>query len=123
MSASAPPERPRYEIVDFARLPAIACPCGTARRAWADADDFPATVHVTRIDRGARTHYHKQLTEVYYFLECDPDALLELDGRQVAVSPGMCVLIRPGTRHRAVGRMSVLIVVVPKFDPRDEWFD
>jgi hypothetical protein len=35
----------------------------------------------------------------------------------------MCVLIRPGVRHRAIGRMQVLIVVYPKFDPHDEWFD
>jgi hypothetical protein len=32
----------------------------------------------------------------------------------------MCILIRPGVRHRAVGRMTVLIVVLPKFDPDDE---
>jgi hypothetical protein len=26
-------------------------------------------------------------------------------------------------RHRAIGRMRVLIVVLPKFNPDDEWFD
>ena len=40
-----------------------------------------------------------------------------------AVRPGQCVMIPPGTRHRAVGRMKVLIVVLPKFDPEDEWLD
>jgi hypothetical protein len=30
---------------------------------------------------------------------------------------------RTGTRHRAVGRMKVLLVVFPKFDAADEWFD
>ena len=29
----------------------------------------------------------------------------------------------PGVRHRAVGRMTILNVVVPPFDPADEWFD
>jgi hypothetical protein len=33
------------------------------------------------------------------------------------------VLIPPGVRHRAVGRMTILNVVVPPFDPGDEWFD
>ena len=33
------------------------------------------------------------------------------------------VLIPPGVRHRAVGRMTILNVVVPPFDPADEWFD
>jgi len=35
----------------------------------------------------------------------------------------MAVLIRPGTRHRAVGRMKILNVVIPPFDKADEWFD
>jgi hypothetical protein len=33
------------------------------------------------------------------------------------------VLIPPGVRHRAVGRMTILNMVVPPFDPADEWFD
>lgn len=64
-----------------------------------------------------------RLTETYYFLECGPGAEMELDGNRVAVSPGMAVIIRPGVRHRALGRMKVLIFVLPKFDPEDEWFD
>jgi len=49
-----------------------------------------------------------------------------LDGVLPPVRPGMAVLIRPGTRHRAVvrsGTMTILNVVVPPFDPRDEWLD
>lgn len=112
-----------YEIVDFAQLPGVACPCGTARRAFADVADFPGTVHVTEISTDARLHYHTTLTETYYFLECDDDARIQLDDQLIPVHPGMCVLIRPGVRHRAVGRMKVLIIVLPKFDPSDEWFD
>lgn len=113
----------RYEIVDFAQLPPVDCPCGTARRAFAQVGDFPGTIHVTDISTAARTHYHKRLTETYYILECAPDARLELDQEQIPLRPDMCVLIRPGIRHRAVGAMRVLIVVFPKFDPEDEWFD
>lgn len=112
-----------YELVDFAEINGVACPCGTARRALADVDDFPGTLHVTEISADARLHYHKRLTETYYFLECGPDAKMQLDDELIDVHPGMCVMIRPGTRHRAVGRMKVLIVVLPKFDPDDEWFD
>ena len=36
------------------------------------------------------------------------------------VAPGTCIFIPPGVRHRAVGEMTVLIVVLPKFDPDDE---
>jgi len=113
---------PGYEIVDFSVLPGVECPCGTARRAFADVPDFPATVHVTEIAADARLHYHRKLTETYYFLECGPDARMQLEDQIIPVHPGMCILIRPGTRHRAIGRMRVLIVVFPKFDPDDEWF-
>jgi len=112
-----------WELVDFDQLPAIACPCGVARRGLAEADDVPLTFHRTEIHETARTHYHKSHTEIYYILECGEQGYLELDGEQQSVRPGMCILIRPGVRHRAVGKMTVLIVCLPKFDPADEWFD
>ena len=112
-----------YELIDFSTLPGVACPCGTARRAFSDVSDFPGTIHVTEIAIDSALHYHKVLTETYYFLECEPGAKMQLDDRQLDVHPGICILIRPGTRHRAIGKMKVLIVVYPKFDPTDEWFD
>lgn len=120
-AASAVSPRPR--IVDFNTLPGVPCPCGTARRGFADASDFPGTIHVTDIALDARLHYHRRLTETYYILECQPDAAMQLDDDRIPVHPGLCVMIPPGVRHRALGRMKVLIVVYPKFDPADEWFD
>ncbi|KAA5540052.1 cupin domain-containing protein [Roseiconus nitratireducens] len=117
MSESGP------EIIDLASLPGVACPCGTARRGFADRADFAGTIHLTEIDRAAKTHYHQQHTEVYVVLECDAEAAIELDGKRHPVSPKTSILIPPGTRHRAVGRMQVLIVCLPKFDPDDEHFD
>jgi mannose-6-phosphate isomerase-like protein (cupin superfamily) len=113
----------RYEIADFAEIPGTPCPCGTARRAFADVEDFPATVHRTEICEEARLHYHRKLTETYYVLDCGPGAQMQLDDERIDVHPGMCILIRPEVRHRAIGRMTVLILVLPKFDPSDEWFD
>jgi len=112
-----------YEIANFAEIPGTPCPCGTARRAFSDIEDFPATVHVTEISVDAQKHYHKTLTETYFFLECGDDAKMELDDEIIPVHPGMSIMIRPGTRHRALGEMKVLIMVLPKFDPADEWFD
>jgi len=60
------------------------------------------------------------MTETYYILQCEPDAKMELDGRLIPVEPDTCVLIPPGVVHRAVGRMTILNIVVPKFDPSDE---
>ena len=48
---------------------------------------------------------------------------MELNGERLDVHPGRCVVIPPGVRHQAVGKMKVLIVVLPEFDPQDEWFD
>ena len=64
-------------------MPGVACPCGTARRAFADVPEYPGTVHVTSISADAELHYHKRLTETYYFLECEPDARIQLDDEVV----------------------------------------
>ena len=111
---------PTYQIVDFDQIPGVACPCGTARRAFAEVADFPGTVHRTEISVNAKPHFHRRLTETYYFLQCGPDAKMQLDDRIIPVKPGTCILIPPGVVHRAVGQMTVLIVVLPKFDPEDE---
>jgi mannose-6-phosphate isomerase-like protein (cupin superfamily) len=114
---------PGYEIVDFDRVGGVECPCGTAHRAFAETADFPCTLHRTHITRDAKLHHHRRQTEVYYILACDDGAQMQLDDEFVAVRPGTAILIRPGTRHRAIGEMTVLIVVWPKFDPEDEWID
>lgn len=82
------------------------------------------TVHRVTIGADAVPHYHKRHTEVYYFLS--GRGVIELNGRKHPVRPGVAVLIRPGTRHRAVsgGRsMKILNVVIPGFDPKDEYHD
>ena len=57
------------------------------------------------------------------FSSASAGAAIELDGERVPVAAGLAVMIPPGVRHRAVGRMTILNVVVPPFDPADEWFD
>ncbi len=115
-------QRP-YRIIDFDSLAGVPCPCGVARRALADVAELPFTIHRTEIHEDARAHYHRNLTETYYILECGPNAQMQLDAERIALRPGICVTIPPGVRHRAIGKMTVLIVVYPKFDPADEWFD
>lgn len=79
------------------------------------------SVHLVEISREARTHYHKHLTEIYVIL--DGEGHLELDGQKIEVRPMSAVMIKPGCRHRAVGRLKILNLVIPKFDAADEWFD
>lgn len=113
-----------FEFAEFTKIPGAPCPCGTSRRAFVEGDAAPLSVHVVEISKDAKAHYHKNQTETYYFLE--GEGQMELDGKLYPVRPGMSVLIRPGTRHRAVvGKtpMKILNIVVPPFDEHDEWFD
>jgi mannose-6-phosphate isomerase-like protein (cupin superfamily) len=80
-------------------------------------------VHRVEISEDAQAHYHKRQTETYVVLEAEEGAAVELDGKLVPVKPGVAILIPPGVRHRAVGKMVILNVVVPAFDPADEHFD
>ena len=109
--------------VDLGAIPPVRCPCGWARRAFADVPGAPVSLHRVEILEDARVHYHKALTETYYVLECEAGAAIELNGERVPVAPGTAVMILPGVRHRAVGRMTILNIVAPPFDPADEWFD
>jgi len=117
------PSRTQAQVVDFDEIPGVECPCGVARRAFADVEELPLTVHVTDISADAETHYHKKLTETYYFLSCGPDAKMQLDDEIISVRAGMCIMIPPGVRHRAIGQMKIMNIVTPKFDPSDEHFD
>jgi mannose-6-phosphate isomerase-like protein (cupin superfamily) len=110
------------EIVDLTRIEPVECPCGQARRAFAESSEFPGTLHLTQISLDAKPHHHRDHTEVYVILSCDADAAIELDGELHPVRPLMSVLISPGVQHRAVGKMEVLIVCTPEFDPADEHF-
>ncbi len=78
-------------------------------------------MHIVDIEQDAKVHYHKKLTEVYLILEGAGN--MELDGQVVQVKPFTAIFIKPGCRHRAVGRMRIVNVSIPAFDPKDEWFD
>ena len=110
-----------WRLVDFSQVPGVPCPCGTARRAFAEVAEYPGTIHLTSISADAELHYHKRLTETYYFIECGPDARMQLDDDIIPVRAGMVVMIPPGVRHRAIGKMTILNIVFPKFDPTDEF--
>jgi len=113
-----------FEIAQVPEIPGAPCPCGTSRRAFMRKDNQTCSVHLVEIKKDAQTHYHKGFTETYYFLE--GEGQIELNGKLYPVKPGSAVMIRPGTRHRAVmGKtpMKILNIVVPPFDAADEWFD
>jgi quercetin dioxygenase-like cupin family protein len=78
-----------------------------------------AWVHAVDID-GAREHYHKRATELYYVLE--GEGVVRLDGSPHAVRKGSLVHIPPGVVHGATGRMRVLVIGIPDISDDDLYF-
>ena len=82
-------------------------------------DHVAAWVHAVDID-GAKAHYHKRGTELYYVLEGEGDVLL--DGEPHPVRKGSLVHIPPGVVHGARGRMRILVVGIPDISDEDLYF-
>ncbi len=78
-----------------------------------------AWAHAVDID-GARPHYHRIATELYYVLEGGGEVVL--DGVPHPVTKGSLVHIPPGVVHGAVGRMRVLVVGIPDISDADLYF-
>jgi quercetin dioxygenase-like cupin family protein len=82
-------------------------------------DDAAAWVHAVDID-GAKSHYHKRATELYYVL--DGEGSLMLDGVEHPMQTGSVAQIPPGVVHAARGRMRILVVGIPDLDDSDLFF-
>jgi len=78
--------------------------------AWAHAVDI----------EGAKPHFHKRSTEIYYVLEGEGEVLL--DGVAHPVRKGSLLHIPPGVVHGARGRMRVLVVGIPDIAD-DDYFE
>ncbi len=111
----------RWKLADLPSIAPVICPCGSTRRAFADDPEKVASIHLVEIKRDSEVHYHKRLTEIYLVLE--GEGHMELDGETLPLKPMTALLIKPGCRHRAVGKLKIVNIPVPAFDPADEWFD
>ena len=111
----------RYHHVEFSELPPVECCCGTTRRAFVDLPDAPASAHYLEVKDEPTSHYHLKTTEIYIVLE--GEGFIELDGEKVPVKPLSAIMIRPGCRHRAIGKMKILNIPVPKHDDADFHYD
>jgi mannose-6-phosphate isomerase-like protein (cupin superfamily) len=81
--------------------------------------DVAAWAHAVDID-GARPHYHRVATELYYVLE--GEGTVHLDGVAEHVAKGSLVHIPPGVIHGAVGRMRILVIGIPDISDGDLFF-
>ncbi len=91
--------------------------CGHRYRLLSKGDEgVAAWAHAVDVD-GAKPHFHKRATELYYVLEGEGQVVL--DGETRPVRPGTMVHIPPGVVHAAVGRMRVLVIGIPDIDDDD----
>jgi len=94
--------------------------CGWRHRLISREDTTVAAwPHAVDID-GAKEHYHKVATELYYVLE--GEGVVLLDGVEHPVRAGSLVHIAPSVLHGAKGRMRVLVVGIPDIADEDLYF-
>ncbi len=120
-SSATAQAKKNYMFAQLDQIDPKKCPCGESRRAFVTPDNPVATIHYVDIKIDSEVHYHKKLTEIYLILE--GTGHMELDGDKIPVKPMSTILIKPGCRHRAVGKLKIVNIPVPAFDPKDEWFD
>src|SRR5881409_3492981 len=85
--------------------------CGQIRPLIEEQDGAAAEVHHLEIT-DAKPHYHERTDEIYYVL--DGQGRMRLDDREIELHKDVVVYVPRGVKHRAWGRLEVLVVCIPR---------
>ena len=85
--------------------------CGQIRPLIEESDGAAAEVHHVEI-QDARLHYHEKTDEVYYVI--DGEGTMVLDDEEIELHRGVVVYVPRGVKHKAIGRLTVLTVCIPR---------
>lgn len=85
--------------------------CGQIRPLIEAADGAAAEIHHVSID-GAKLHYHAKTDEFYYVI--DGQGTMILDDEEIELHKGVVVYVPRGVRHKAIGKLTVLTVCIPR---------
>ena len=85
--------------------------CGQIRPLIEAADGAAAEVHQVEIDH-AKLHYHERTDEIYYVI--DGQGTMVLDDEEIELHRGIVVYVPRGVRHKAIGKLTVLTVCMPR---------
>jgi mannose-6-phosphate isomerase-like protein (cupin superfamily) len=85
--------------------------CGQIRPLIEESDGAAAEVHHVEI-QDARLHYHETTDEVYYVI--DGEGTMVLDDEEIELHRGVVVYVPRGVKHKAIGRLTVLTVCIPR---------
>lgn len=104
-TAAKPIQRHRDEVKPWAET------CGLIRPLLEEKDGGAAEVHHLQIT-DARLHYHKQTDEIYYVIR--GEGRMRLDDEEIALREGSMIYVPRGVKHRAWGKLEVLVVCIPR---------
>lgn len=85
--------------------------CGQIRCLIEEKDGAAAEVHHVEI-HDAKLHYHKKTDEIYYVI--DGNGTMVLDDERIELHAGVVVYVPRGTKHKAIGKLTVLTVCIPR---------
>ena len=85
--------------------------CGEIRCLVEEKDGAAAEVHHVKI-HDAKLHYHARTDEFYYVI--DGQGTMTLDDTEIELHQGVVVYVPSGTKHKAVGNLTVLTVCIPR---------
>ena len=85
--------------------------CGAIRCLVEEADGAAGEVHHVEI-QDAKLHYHKSTDEFYYVI--DGQGTMILDDEQIELHRGVVVYVPRGVKHKAVGKLTVLTICIPR---------
>jgi mannose-6-phosphate isomerase-like protein (cupin superfamily) len=85
--------------------------CGQIRPLIEEKDGAAAEVHHLEIT-DAKLHYHERTDEIYYVL--DGEGRMQLDDEEIELHSGVTVYVPRGVKHRAWGKLKVLVVCIPR---------
>jgi mannose-6-phosphate isomerase-like protein (cupin superfamily) len=85
--------------------------CGQIRCLVEEGDLAAAEVHHVEI-QDAKLHYHARTDEFYYVI--DGQGTMILDDDVIELHKGVVVYVPRGVKHKAVGKLTVLTVCIPR---------
>jgi mannose-6-phosphate isomerase-like protein (cupin superfamily) len=85
--------------------------CGQIRCLIEEKDGAAGEVHRVEI-QNAKLHYHERTDEFYYVIS--GQGTMILDDEQIELHEGVVVYIPRGVRHKAVGKLTVLTICIPR---------
>ncbi len=100
----------RFLRRDPAEIAPWAETCGQIRPLVEEADGAAAEIHHVEI-QDAKLHYHERTDEFYYVIR--GNGTMVLDDEEIELHEGVVVYVPRGTRHKAVGRLTILTVCIP----------